>query len=592
MKSVDYEQVIASTFDFYKSATNLKEAYLRSIDLGDGFSLIPVSRFHCADGRLISNMAAWRNRFVTAYPTQFKATPDSTSRWLDESVLNQPGRILFLVMDKCGCCFGHIGFNNCINNERSFEIDNVVRGEAGYPGLFSRALDILCTWAYETFPVDDIVLRVMADNSRAIDFYYSLGWSLVREIQLTKRESKDFVSYEEAQSEDQSNSTDGAMLLLRYNQATDIGERMILTAGPSISAMESSFAFDAASRGWNSNWSGYLNAFENEFAAYVGVKYALATSSCTGALHIALVALGVGPGDEVIVPDQTWVATAKAVQYAGAKPVFADVELDTWNLDIAAVKKKITSRTKAIIPVHMYGHPARMDQIMAVAREHGLYVVEDAAPAIGAEWKGQRCGSFGDFACFSFQGAKLLVTGEGGMLVTSNRRLYERAKKVWDQGRNPAKVFWIDDQGLKYKMSNVQAAVGLAQLRRVDGLIAMKRRLFSWYKEGLLGLPGIRLNEEILGARSIYWMTSVFLDETIETSRDDLIGRLKVRNIDTRPVFPAISQYPIWGVDHDSQPTAMLIGDRAMNLPSGVCLKKHEVDHICQVIREELDGEG
>jgi dTDP-4-amino-4,6-dideoxygalactose transaminase len=364
---------------------------------------------------------------------------------------------------------------------------------------------------------------------------------------------------------------------------------LILTAGPSISTIESYYAYDAASNGWNSNWSKYLTEFENEFAKYVGAKYALATSSCTGALQISLMALDIGPGDEVIVPDETWVATANAVRYVGAIPVFADIEIDTWNIDVKSIESLITSKTKAIMAVHMYGHPSRMTPILELAKKYGLRVVEDAAPAIGAEWQGKRCGSFGDFAAFSFQGAKLLVTGEGGMLVTSDEKLYEKAKKIWDQGRNPSKVFWIDADGVKFKMSNVQAAVGLGQLERADELIAMKRRVFSWYEDGLSMVPHITLNKEVEGARSIYWMTSLFLDENASLSRDDLMKELKKRNIDSRPVFPAISQYPIWPRKQDPQPIAMRVGQRAMNLPSGVCLTKDEVMYTCKNIIDILN---
>ncbi len=285
-----------------------------------------------------------------------------------------------------------------------------------------------------------------------------------------------------------------------------------------------------------------------------------------------------------IVPDVTWVSTANAVRYVGAVPVFADIELDTWNIDARSIESLITSKTKALIPVHMYGHPARMNKVIEVARKHGLKVVEDAAPAIGAEWQGQRCGSFGDFAAFSFQGAKLLVTGEGGILVTNDNVLYDKAKKIWDQGRNPSKVFWIDGEGVKFKMSNIQAALGLAQLERADELIEMKRRLFGWYEEGLNSVPFVTLNKEIEGARSIYWMSSIFLDETSPIGRDDLMAQLKTRNIDTRPVFPAISQYPIWPNKQEPQPNAMRVGLRAMNLPSGVCLTKDEVMYVCRNI--------
>jgi perosamine synthetase len=236
----------------------------------------------------------------------------------------------------------------------------------------------------------------------------------------------------------------------------------------------------------------------------------------------------------------------------------------------------------------MYGHPARMTKLLEFATKHELKVVEDAAPAIGAEWEGKRCGSFGSFAAFSFQGAKLMVTGEGGMLVTNDDALYQKALKIWDQGRNPTRAFWIDDHGVKFKMSNVQAAIGLGQLERVEELIDMKRRLFSWYKKGLEGVPYIHINQEVLGARSIYWMISIRLDESAPISRNDLMAELKKRNVDTRPVFPAISQYPIWQKRQNPQPTALRVGNQAINLPSGVCLTHEEVTYVCMQIRDLL----
>ncbi len=339
--------------------------------------------------------------------------------------------------------------------------------------------------------------------------------------------------------------------------------------------------------GWNDQWNKYLRRFEESFAEYVGVKHALAFSSCTGALHLALLALGIGKGNEVIVPELTWVATANAVLYTGATPIFADVEEDSWCLDAASVESRITPRTKAVMPVHLYGQPARMDRIMAVARAHNLYVVEDAAPSIGAECNGQRTGSFGHFGCFSFQGAKLLVTGEGGMLLTNDTDLYKRAYKIWDQGRVPGS-FWIDYNGWKYKMANVQAAIGLGQLERVEELVEAKRRIFGWYAEGLAGVPHIRLNREIPGTRSIYWMTSIYLEDSCPLTRDTLRAELSKRNVDTRAVFPAISQYPIWPVKQAPQPRGTRIGERALNLPSGVCLKREQVKYVCAQIRELL----
>jgi perosamine synthetase len=228
-----------------------------------------------------------------------------------------------------------------------------------------------------------------------------------------------------------------------------------------------------------------------------------------------------------------------------------------------------------------------MDKIVEIARKHNLFVIEDAAPSMGAECNGQKTGTFSDIAAFSFQGAKVTVTGEGGMLVTNDDALYKKIYTIWDQGRVPG-TFWIDHNGLKYKMSNIQAALGLGQIERIDELIEAKRRIFSWYDEGLAGVPHIRLNYEMPWARSIYWMSSLLLSQDVKLTRDQLREELKKRNIDTRSVFPAISQYPIWPKAQETQPNARLVGDQAINLPSGVCLKREQVDHICRCIREIL----
>lgn len=589
MASLDvYKKSVKENFLFLKAATNVQELYLRAIPLkGEQGFLIPVAQVHLGDDALLQRLTQWRNRFVHVYPTQFLATLESTRAWLRDRLLAVEDRMLFLVVDKQGAVVGHMGFNSCFNDEAQMELDNIVRGVDGVErGIMANALLTLTEWARKTINVEGFFLRVFADNAKAIDFYRSLGFVVDETISLTKVEQEGLVSYVACEN---GGTPDASFLRMSLHAASpEIGKTLMSTAGPSISAKEAAYAFDAAATGWNSNWSRYLTKFEQSFASYVGAKYALATTSCTGALQIALMALDIGPGDEVIVPDMTWVATANAVRYVGATPVFADIEFDTWNLDAATIEPLITPRTKAIVAVHLYGHPARMTRIMEIARQYNLKLVEDAAPAVGAEWEGRRCGSFGDFAAFSFQGAKLLVTGEGGMLVTNNDALYEKALKIWDQGRDPSKVFWIDGHGVKFKMSNVQAALGLAQLERVDEQIEMKRRIARWYREGLEGVSGISLNQEVPGARSIFWMTSVFLHEDVRIDRELVRKLMKDANVDTRPVFPAISQYPIWPVKQTPQPVALRVGQRAINLPSGVCLKRDEVDYVCDVLKKIL----
>ena len=576
---------IINQFYLLKDNKHLKDAYLKSIDIDNDFILLPVSFCHCNDDFLIKNLTKWRNIYKHTFPNQFEATFDSTKNWLLKNLLENKNKILFLVIDNKGDCHGHIGLNIIDPEKRIIEIDNVMRWEDSKPGLFSHVLKNLIIWVNKTFLVESLCLRVLDDNEKAIKFYEKNNFVIEKKIPLVKIEKDSHISFIECDENKNDGKINKFFLKMIYAPPKYINKDLILTAGPSISSREAFYSYDAALNGWNRNWSKYLTTLENKFAEYIGVKHALATSSCTGALQIALMSLGIGKGDEVIVPDQTWVATAAAVKYVGAIPIFADIEIDTWNIDSNSIEHLINKNTKAIICVHMYGHPTRMDNILKIAKKYNLKLVEDAAPAIGAEWRNQKCGSFGDFSAFSFQGAKLMVTGEGGMLLTNNTGLYEKAKKIWDQGRNPNKVFWIDGEGVKFKMSNIQAAIGLGQLERINELIELKRRIFSWYSEGLSSLNQIQLNREVKNAKSIYWMSSLYIKEEFDFSRDKLISYLRSKNIDSRPVFPAISQYPIWPRDQKPQPIAYKVGQRSLNLPSGVTRTKEEILYICDEIK-------
>ena len=298
---------------------------------------------------------------------------------------------------------------------------------------------------------------------------------------------------------------------------------------------------------------------------------------------MSLLALGVGPGDEVLVPEVTWVATASAIRYVGATPVFVDIDPLDWTMSMESLRKMITSKTKAIIPVHLYGYGANAPAIVEFAVENNLKVIEDAAPAIGTMIDGKKAGSYGDFGCFSFQGAKLLVTGEGGMLVTDNPDLHAKAKKIQDHGRKPG-TFWIDELGYKYKMNNITAALGLAQIQRSDNQIFRKRRINSWYKENLRSLKGITFQEERPGTSSICWMTSILLDTQLNVSRDQVMSALSEVGIDSRPAFPAISQYKFWPTKQDPQPVGKIVGERAINLPSGVMLTRGQIDQVSEAV--------
>ncbi len=362
-------------------------------------------------------------------------------------------------------------------------------------------------------------------------------------------------------------------------------KKRIPISGPSITKREVDFVARAAKNGWYDNSDKYIREFENKFAKYIGVKYALATDSCTGAMHLALLALGIGAGEEVIVPDITWISTAAVVKYVGATPVFADIEKDTWCIDPLDIRRKITNKTKAIMPVHLYGQPADMDKVMFVAKKNNLFVVEDAAESVGSLYKNKQTGSFGDFGCFSFFGAKIMVTGEGGMLVTNNKRLFERAVFLNSQGSDPKKKFWQTEVGCKYRMSNLQAALGIAQLSRIEDIIDKKRKIFQWYKEELRNINSFQINTERPDSRNNYWMVTVVVDKKFKIKKTPLMKKLLKYNIESRPFFYPLSSMPPFKTTVEN-PVSYSLSDYAVNLPCALNLTRSKVKYICNIIKE------
>jgi perosamine synthetase len=359
---------------------------------------------------------------------------------------------------------------------------------------------------------------------------------------------------------------------------------------PSITEREIEYVNDAIRTGWGDKCYDYIKRFEKSFAAYQGSKYALATSSCTGAIHLGLAAMGVGPGDEVIVPDINWIASVVPVTYLGAKPVFIDVLEDTWCMDPSKIEAAITPRTKAIIAVHLYGNLAEMEPIMAIARQHRLQVLEDAAEGFGSLYKGRKAGTWGDVGVYSFHGAKTMSTGEGGMLITDNDALMERIRILSDHGRDPKvnRVFWMAETGYKYKMSNLQAAMGCAQIERADELVEKKREIFGWYQELLGQVEGIRLNPELPHTRNSYWMPTAVFAPSLHVNNQDLMAYLKEQNIDSRPMFYPLSSLPMFEEVPENKVSYSLY-HRALNLPSHHETTKAQVERVCSTIRHYLE---
>ncbi|MEO6690531.1 MAG: DegT/DnrJ/EryC1/StrS family aminotransferase [Dokdonella sp.] len=360
--------------------------------------------------------------------------------------------------------------------------------------------------------------------------------------------------------------------------------RRIYYTKPSITALEVSYASDAAANGWGEHCYDYIHRFEGLFRAHLDVKHAIATSSATGALHVGMAALGIGQGDEVVLGDINWIASAAPITYLGATPVLVDVLADTWCLNPAAVEAAITPRTKAILAVHLYGNLCDLDALLDIGRRHGIPVIEDAAEAIGSIWHGQRAGSMGAFGAFSFHGTKTVTTGEGGIFVTNDDALYERALTLSNHGRarGETKQFWPETIGFKYKMSNVQAAIGCAQMERIDELISGKRRVFEYYRDALRDLP-LSMNPEPAGTTNGYWMPTMVVDAGIRFDRESLLTAFMTDNIDGRVFFWPLSSLPMFEARLEHHVSHSLSA-RAVNLPSYHDLSSRDIDRVCAFV--------
>lgn len=359
---------------------------------------------------------------------------------------------------------------------------------------------------------------------------------------------------------------------------------------PSITELEVAYATDAARNGWGERCYDYIVKFEAAFAAHLGVTHAIATSSCTGALHMGMAALGIGPGDEVILADTNWIASTAPIVHLGAKPVFVDIDPTSWCLDPSKVEAAITPRTKAILAVHIYGNLCDMDRMQQIADRHSLALIEDAAEAIGSVWKGRRAGSMGRFGAFSFHGTKTLTTGEGGMFVTSDPDLFERVLTLSNHGRarGQTKQFWPDEVGFKYKMSNIQAAIGLAQVERIEDLIARKRAILQAYRTALARFQGLSLNPEPAGTVNGSWMPTVVFAPELGITREDLQAAFNAADIDARVFFHPLSSLPMFA-DAPDNAIAWDIPGRAINLPSFHDMTEAEIARVVAVLSDAIN---
>ncbi len=365
--------------------------------------------------------------------------------------------------------------------------------------------------------------------------------------------------------------------------------KRISMAMPVFNGNEKKYLNECVDTGWVSANGRFVNEFEQKFAEYCGMKYALSCSNGTVSLHLALMAIGLKAGDEVIMPSLTYIATANCVKYCGATPVFVDSNPDTFNINPDEIEKKITNKTKAIIPVHLYGLCADMNRINAIAKKHHIYVIEDAAEAHGAKIGDKLSGSMSDIASFSFFGNKIITSGEGGMVVTNNETFYKKMKLLKSQGMSPEKRYWHVEVGYNYRMTNMQAAIGLAQLEKIDWHIAERKRIADLYKKYLGDCRFVRMQCCPEGYTHVYWMNNVILSDDVKMSRDDVMKEMEAHNIEMRPVFYPMHIMPPYFNESLKLPVAEKLSERGISLPSHALLTEEDVKFICDTLKSIIE---
>ncbi len=366
---------------------------------------------------------------------------------------------------------------------------------------------------------------------------------------------------------------------------------MIPVNTPVFSPKVKTYVMDCIKSGWISSAGSYIARFENAFAAYIGVGHGVTTTSGTTALHLAVASLGIGLGDEVIMPDLTIISCPLSVMYTRATPVFVDVDPVTFTIDPGRIEEKITKRTRAIMVVHLYGHPSDMDPIMALAKKHHLAVIEDAAEAHGAAYKGKRVGSIGTVGVFSFYANKIVTSGEGGMVVTNNARLAKRAALLKNLAHNPHRRFWHEHVGFNYRMTNVSAAIGLAELGSIEKYIAKKKWMAREYATTLRGIPHLVLPPKQPWADSVYWMYALTLTKDAPVGKKELRMRLADRGIDTRDFFYPLHTQPIlrqFVSRQDRFPISDFTSRHGFYLPSGLAITKEQIHTVAVALRDIL----
>lgn len=371
----------------------------------------------------------------------------------------------------------------------------------------------------------------------------------------------------------------------------------IPSAGPSITQKEIDLVTEAVTSGWYESRNIHFDKFNEEFAELINKKYILPVSNCTAAIHLALLSLEIKQGDEVIVPDVTWVASVAPIVYAGAKPVFCDIDKDSWCIDPKSFEKCITKKTKAVIVVDLYGNMPNMKEILSIAKKNKILIIEDTAEGLGSLYNSLPAGSFGDISVFSFNATKIAVAGQGGVFATDNKVFFERAKTLHHHGMakyTEETTFWSLEIGYNYQWTNIQAALALAQIRRLEELVNQRRRLFGWYNERLKEIDGVQLNSEADNVRNTYWVVSAIVDEGYGLKKEDFMKKFKEKNIDSRPFFYPVSSMPPYrkylsNKQANLNPVSYSLSNYGISFPSAAIITEQQVDFVTSIFKDILD---
>lgn len=538
--------------------------------------------------KIIKLLAKWRKKHEQWFPSQFKVTLSETKKWLRDKVINAPDRLLFIINidDEY---IGHIGLFRFNFNDTACEIDNIVRGVNKYPGIMQNAISHLLQWGKKELLLKNYTLKTSSDNHKALKLYKKLGFISYKEVPLIQVSKKGCKKWMPA-PKNYKGLIKKHQIYMKIKQTNNESKykksvKKICFAGPSITQKEIDYTVDGVKNGFYETFDKDIVELEKTTAAYVKVKYALAGFCATHSLHLACLVCGFKKGDEVICTDFSWAATAYSISYTGATPIFVDIDPKTWCIDPKAIRKAITKKTKGIMVVDSFGQMADWDEILKIAKEYNLKIVEDAAPALGSLYKGKKAGFFGDVGCISFHGAKIAVSGEGGMFLTNNKKMYDEAILLSNMGRtNRLANFWCDSIGYEYQMANVTAALARAQVERIEELVAIKRNIFDWYSERLKNIPQLKLIVEPKNTRSNYCYPAVLLKSN-KITRNKLVAELKKYNIHAREAFPRMSRFPIYkNLSLLPNPVASDVEKNGFNLPSAANLTEKDINFVCDVL--------